>query len=351
MVTQVVLGIETSCDETAASVVARDDGVLTVRSSVVESSIALHQRFGGVVPELAGRAQVDAIAPVIERALASAGEDPHAPRLDAVAVTRGPGLVGSLLVGVSAAKALSLAWGVQLVGVNHLAGHLAAAHLEHGDLPLPIVTLLVSGGHTLLVVERERGRYEVLGATIDDAVGEAYDKVARYLGLGYPGGPVLDALAATGDPLAVPLPRPMRDQGLDVSLSGLKTAVIRVTSTPTSTPASTPAGSGTVASAPDVAASFQAAVVDVLATKCERAVELVGAKTIALGGGVAANSALRRAVVDLAASRGLRCALPSLAYCTDNAAMIAAAAFDLLGQDRGDPLSMSADPSFALAVR
>jgi N6-L-threonylcarbamoyladenine synthase len=303
---------------------------------VVESSIAEHVRFGGVVPELAGRAQVDAIAPVIERALHAAGLDPHRPGVAAVAVTRGPGLVGSLLVGVSAAKALALAWDVPLVGVNHLEGHLVAPHLEHAGLELPVVTLLVSGGHTMLVVERTPRAFELLGATIDDAVGEAYDKVARYLGLGYPGGPAIDALSTSGDPTAMRLPRPMRDVGLDMSLSGLKTAVVRaVDKSP-----------GTLAA--DVAASFQAAVVDVLVVKCERAVELTGARTIALGGGVAANSELRGAVVALATRLGIDSALPSLAYCTDNAAMIAAAGFHLLDRGLSSPLSMSADPSLRL---
>jgi N6-L-threonylcarbamoyladenine synthase len=332
---RVILGIETSCDETAAAVV--DEG-FTVRSSEVVSSIALHVAFGGVVPELAGRAQVDAIGPVVEAALRGAGCDPHAPGVDAVAVTRGPGLVGSLLVGVSAAKALAMAWGVPLVGVNHLEGHLVAARLEHGDLSLPVVTLLVSGGHTLLVAEREVGRFELLGATIDDAVGEAYDKVARYVGLGYPGGPAIDRLAVDGDPAAFGFPRPLRDVGLDVSLSGLKTAVVRaVDAAPTAVVA-------------DVAASFQAAVVDVLVAKCARAVEQVSARTLAIGGGVAANRALRAAVGELATSMGVRCALPSFAYCTDNAAMIAAAAFHRLDADGPSPLSMGADPSLALAV-
>jgi tRNA N6-adenosine threonylcarbamoyltransferase len=335
MAARVILGIETSCDETAAAVVDED---LTVRSSVVVSSIALHERFGGVVPELAGRAQVDAIAPVIETALRDAGCDPHHPRLDAVAVTAGPGLVGSLLVGVSAAKALAMAWAVPLVGVNHLEGHLAAVRLEHVDLELPAVTLLVSGGHTMLVAERAWGRVELLGATIDDAVGEAYDKVARYLGLGYPGGPAIDRLAAGGDPAAFDFPRPMRDVGLDLSLSGLKTAVVRAVD----------AAPG--AAAADVAASFQAAVVDVLVAKCARAVDLVTARTLAVGGGVAANRALRAGVAELARSRGVRCALPSLDYCTDNAAMIAAAAFHRLDVDGPSPLSMGADPSLALAV-
>ncbi|HEV3327914.1 MAG TPA: tRNA (adenosine(37)-N6)-threonylcarbamoyltransferase complex transferase subunit TsaD [Acidimicrobiales bacterium] len=335
MTLRLILGIETSCDETAASVVDED---LRVRSSVVVSSIALHERFGGVVPELAGRAQVDAIAPVTEEALRNAGLDPHRLGVDAVAVTCGPGLVGSLLVGVSAAKAMAMAWRVPLVGVNHLEGHLVAARLEHGVLEPPVVTLLVSGGHTLLVAERVPGRFELLGATIDDAVGEAYDKVARYLGLGYPGGPEIDRLAADGDPTAFGFPRPLRDVGYDVSLSGLKTAVVRaVDAAPTSSTA-------------DVAASFQAAVVEVLVAKCARAVADVGARTLALGGGVAANRELRRSLESLAGRVGVRCALPSLDYCTDNAAMIAAAAFHRLDVDGPSPLSMGADPSLALKV-
>jgi N6-L-threonylcarbamoyladenine synthase len=330
-----ILGIETSCDETAAAVV---DELLTVHSSVVVSSIALHERFGGVVPELAGRAQVDAIGPVTERAIREAGGDPTHPGVDAVAVTCGPGLVGSLLVGVSAAKAMAMTWHLPLVGVNHLEGHLAAAWLEHGELELPLVTLLVSGGHTLLVAEHRVGAYELLGSTIDDAVGEAYDKVARYLGLGYPGGPAIDRLADDGDATALRLPRPMRDVGFDVSLSGLKTAVVRAVD------------AAPERSTADVAASFQAAVVDVLVAKCARAVEAVGARTLALGGGVAANRALRTALTDLAARLGVRCALPSLAYCTDNAAMIAAAGFRRLDEDGPSPLSLRADPSLALEV-
>ncbi len=333
MARQRILGIETSCDETAAAVVDED---LAVHSSVVVSSIALHERFGGVVPELAGRAQVEAIAPVTAAALRDAGLDAHRPGVDAVAVTCGPGLVGSLLVGVSAAKAMAMAWGVPLVGVNHLEGHLVAARLEHGALEAPVVTLLVSGGHTLLVAERVAGEFALLGATIDDAVGEAYDKVARYLGLGYPGGPAIDRLAAEGDPTAFRFPRPLLDAGCDVSLSGLKTAVVRaVDAAPES-------------AAADVAASFQAAVVEVLVAKCARAVGQVGARTLALGGGVAANRELRGALASLADRLGVRCALPSLDYCTDNAAMIAAAAFRRLAVDGPSPLSLRADPSMAL---
>ncbi len=327
-----LLGIETSCDETAAAVVRED---LTVLSDVVASSIALHARFGGVVPELAGRAQLESVHPVVAEALSNAGLDPRRPGLLGVAVTCGPGLVGSLLVGLSFAKALAWAWGVPLVGVNHLEGHLVAPHLEHRGLEFPVVTLLVSGGHTLMVVERSPRRFELLGATIDDAVGEAYDKIARFLGLGYPGGPVIDRLATDGDPAAYAFPRPMRDAGFDVSLSGLKTAVVHAVRDDDRSDA-------------DVAASFQAAVVDVLAAKLDRAVAEVGARTVALGGGVAANRALRARTEELAASRGVRCALPSLRFCTDNAAMVAAAGFHRLARSGASPLDLAATPSLAL---
>ena len=334
MPARAILGIETSCDETAAAVVTED---LAIVSSVVESSIELHVPFGGVVPELAGRAQIDSIGPVLEHVLSDARLDPHRPAIDAVAVTCGPGLVGSLLVGVSVAKSLALSWGVPLIGVNHLEGHLVAAYLERPDLERPVVTLLVSGGHTMLVAEDAPGRFRLLGSTIDDAVGEAYDKVARYLGLGYPGGPAIDRLAVDGDPTAFAFPRPLRDAGLEFSLSGLKTAVVRAVD------------AAPRARAADVAASFQAAVVDVLVAKCARAVEAASARTLALGGGVAANSALRAAAAELAERLGVDCALPSLALCTDNAAMIAAAAFHRLREGTASPLSLPADPSLALA--
>jgi N6-L-threonylcarbamoyladenine synthase len=330
-----ILGIETSCDETACAVVT--DG-LEVRANVVVSSIDQHVPFGGVVPELAGRAQVDCVAPVVERALAEAGLDPRRPAIDAVAVTCGPGLVGSLLVGVTAAKAMAMAWDVPLVGVNHLEGHLFAAALERPNLERPMLTLLVSGGHTLVVLEARRGEFTLLGSTIDDAVGEAYDKVARYLGLGYPGGPAIDRLAPLGNPRAFAFPRPMLDGGFDFSFSGLKTAVVRaVDRSPEAAPA-------------DVAASFQAAIVDVLVAKCDRAIAVTAARTIALGGGVAANSALRAAIAELASRRGVTCALPSLAYCTDNAAMIAAAGHHVLATRGPSTLSLAADPSLELVL-
>src|SRR5918998_5389019 len=275
-----ILGIETSCDETAAAVV---DRARLVRSSVVASQIDRHARFGGVVPEIASRAHVELVTPVVAQALVEAGLSDD--EVDAVAATTGPGLIGALLVGLSAAKAFALVWDVPFVAVNHLEGHLYAAFLEEPDLELPIVVLLVSGGHTLLVHMKEHGQYELLGSTIDDAAGEAFDKVARFMGLGYPGGPVIDRLAATGDPGALAFPRGMLDPTGDdryaFSFSGLKTAVVNhVRRHPD-------------VSTPDVAASFQDAVVDVLVTKARRAAREVGAKGLCLGGGGGAHSALR----------------------------------------------------------
>jgi len=330
-VPHVVLGIETSCDETAAAVV---EGPTSVRSSVVSSQIDLHAPFGGVVPEIAGRAHVDRIVPVVARALVEAGVD--GPRIDAVAATAGPGLIGSLLVGVAAAKALALTWNVPYIGVNHLEAHLYAPSLDEPDLAPPFVALLVSGGHTLIVHVHDHGRYEILGGTIDDAAGEAFDKVARFLGLGYPGGPAIDRLAVEGDPKAVDLPRAMLDQGYDLSFSGLKTAVIRAVR-----------ADPDLATA-DVAASFQEAVADVLVTKLMRAAAATGVSTVAIGGGVAANSRLRELVLDAAADAGLRPSLPSRSMCTDNAAMVAAAGWWRLQEDGPTPLTSGADPNLRL---
>lgn len=327
-----VLGIETSCDETAAAVVANGTAVL---SSVVSSQVDLHARFGGVVPEIASRAHVQLITPVVAEVLVESGLADE--RIDAVAATVGPGLVGALLVGISAAKALALVWGVPFIGVNHMEGHLYASFLERPDLELPAVVLLVSGGHTLLVLMEDHGRYQLLGSTVDDAVGEAYDKVARFLGLGYPGGPPIDRLAATGDPAAITFPRPMMAEGLDFSFSGLKTAVVNhVRAHPE-------------AAVADVAASFQAAVVDVLVTKALRAAEATGAPTIALGGGVAANSLLRARMVGEASAAGLDCFVPSRAMCTDNAAMVASAAWWRYRSDGATPLDAGASPNLRLA--
>jgi N6-L-threonylcarbamoyladenine synthase len=329
-----VLGIETSCDETAAAVV---DGGTTIISSVVSSQIDLHARYGGVVPELAGRAHVELLTPVVADALAQAGSDETGRDIDAIAVTHGPGLVGSLLVGVAEAKALALAWGVPVVGVNHLEGHLFASLLEQPDLGWPLVVLLVSGGHTLLVEVTAPGTYRLLGQTIDDAAGEAFDKVARFLGLGYPGGPAIDAAAESGDPAAFAFPRALAAEGYDFSFSGLKTSVVNtVRKHPEAT-------------TEDVAASFRQAVVDVLVAKARRAAADVGATAVCLAGGVAANSLLRRRVEEACAEDGLRAFLPSRSLCTDNAAMIAAAGWWQLQQHpAGSALDLGADPNLRL---
>jgi N6-L-threonylcarbamoyladenine synthase len=334
-----VLGIETSCDETAAALVERGTSVL---SSVVSSQVDLHARYGGVVPEIASRAHVDLLVPVLAQAFVEAGVPDRATGdrgpVDAVAATYGPGLVGALLVGVSAAKALALAWEVPFVAVNHLEAHLYAALLEEPELELPLMVLLVSGGHTLLVHMEDHGAYTVVGSTIDDAAGEAFDKVARYLGLGYPGGPAIDRISIEGDPEAIRFPRPMLGDGtFDFSFSGLKTAVVNhVRKHPD------------VATA-DVAASFQAAVVDVLVTKARAAARSVGARGLCLGGGVAANSLLRERFLDACVADGVRGFLPSRAMCTDNAAMVASAAWYRLQSDGPSPLDTGAHPNLGLS--
>jgi N6-L-threonylcarbamoyladenine synthase len=330
MTAQTVLGIETSCDETAAAVVVAGRDVL---SNVVSSQVDLHARFGGVVPEIAGRAHEQLITSVVAEAMIEAGVADA--EVDAVAATVGPGLAGSLLVGVSAAKALALVWDVPFVGVNHLEAHLYAPLLDEPDVRFPMVVLLVSGGHTLLVAVEDHGRYRKLGATLDDAAGEAFDKVARYLGLGYPGGPAIDRIALEGDPEAIHFTRPVPD-GFDFSFSGLKTAVINEVRAHPSRPVA------------DVAASFQAAVVDSLVTKTRAAARAVGATAVCLGGGVAANSALRERICDVAEEDGIQVLLPSLQMCTDNAAMIAALGWWRLRSDGPSSLATGADPSMRL---
>jgi N6-L-threonylcarbamoyladenine synthase len=328
----VILGIETSCDETAAAIVMGGNDVL---SSVVSTSIEQHVPFGGVVPEIASRAHVELIVPVIAQAIQEAGIAEG--RIDAVAATVGPGLIGALLVGVAAAKSLALVWGVPFVGVNHLEAHLYAGLLEDPSLEFPLVVLLVSGGHTMLVEMRAPGEYRLLGETIDDAAGEAFDKVARFLDLGYPGGPAIDREAQYGDPRAIAFPRAIPDS-LDFSFSGLKTAVMNhVRKHPDVETA-------------DVAASFQTAVVDSLVAKARRAAREVGAVGLALGGGVAANSLLRQRWLDACAEDGIRAFVPSRAMCTDNAAMIAAAGWHRLGSDGPSPLDTGATPGLRLVV-
>jgi N6-L-threonylcarbamoyladenine synthase len=327
-----ILGIETSCDETAAAVV--DDG-REVRSSVVATQADLHARFGGVVPEIASRAHVELINDVIEQALFEAGTS--LPGIDAVAAVHGPGLAGALLVGVSAAKAIALATGAPYVGVHHHEAHLYAGLLEDPTLEPPLVTLIVSGGHTMLVAMDDHGKYRLLGRTVDDAAGEAFDKIARFLGLGYPGGPAIDRLARTGDATAIDFPRPMLGQGHDFSFSGLKTAVVQyVRKHPDLEVA-------------DVAASFQAAVVDTLVAKLRGAADDTGIRTVVVGGGVAANSALRDRLATLALDSDLRIVVPSLELCTDNAAMVASVAAWRLAADGPTPLDSGAWPNLPLA--
>jgi N6-L-threonylcarbamoyladenine synthase len=327
-----ILGIETSCDETAAAVV---ENGRVMRSSVVASQADLHARFGGVVPEVASRAHVEVIDDVIAEALVEAGVELG--DIDVVSAVHGPGLAGALIVGVSAAKALSVATGRPYLAVNHHEAHLYAALLEDATLDPPLMTLIASGGHTLLVAMEDHGKFRVLGQTVDDAAGEAFDKVARFLGLGYPGGPAIDRLATTGDATAVAFPRPMLNDGDNFSFSGLKTAVVHWVRKHPDTPVA------------DVAAAFQAAVVEVLVSKLLRAAERTGMETVVIGGGVAANSALRTAVLDGAEASGLRAVLPSRALCTDNAAMVAATAWWRYGADGPTRLEHGIDPGLRLA--
>jgi N6-L-threonylcarbamoyladenine synthase len=328
-----VLAIETSCDETGVGIARLDsDGTVTMLADEVASSVDEHVRFGGVVPEIASRAHLEALGPAMRRALAGAGLD----RPDIVAATIGPGLAGALLVGVAAAKAYSAAWGVPFYAVNHLGGHLAADVYEHGPLP-ECLALLVSGGHTHLLHVRSLGEPIIeLGSTVDDAAGEAYDKVARLLGLGYPGGRVLDELARTGDRSAIAFPRGMTgpaDDPYAFSFSGLKTAVARyVESHPD-------------ASTADVAAGFQEAVADVLTMKAVRAATRLGVSNLLIAGGVAANSRLRELAAQRCAAAGLALRIPPLRLCTDNGAMIAAFAAHLVAAGAPpSPLDVASDP-------
>ncbi len=332
-----ILAIETSCDETAAAVI---ENGRHIRSNVVATQIDLHRRFGGVFPEVASRQHVLAIQPVIEQALAEAGIE-HLNELAAIAVTHGPGLAGSLLVGVNAAKGLSFASGLPLVGVNHLEGHVYSNWLEtvgkgsdddstgretSPEDSFPVLVLIVSGGHTELVLMRGHGQYEHLGGTLDDAAGEAFDKVARLLELGFPGGPAIQAAAERGDPTRFPLPRPLMKQAdhrFNFSFSGLKTAVLNLVRQ-LETGGMEPSSPKTAA---DIAAAFQESVVDVLVNKTADAAQMFDVQQVCICGGVSANAALRQAATERFAAMNLPLHIPPLALCTDNAAMIGAAAY------------------------
>ncbi|HEY3675106.1 MAG TPA: tRNA (adenosine(37)-N6)-threonylcarbamoyltransferase complex transferase subunit TsaD [Candidatus Tumulicola sp.] len=331
-----ILGIETSCDDTATAVVRDGRDVL---SSVSTHQNAFHERYGGIVPEIAGRRHVALLSAAVENALERAALSLE--QIDAIAVTRGPGLAGSLVVGVAAAKALAFASRTPLFAVNHLHGHIFAPFLDRAEPPpYPFLTLLVSGGHSQLVSVESPTRMTVLGKTRDDAAGEAYDKTARLLGLPYPGGPELDRLAREGNPSAYVFPRHRPAAGaLDLSFSGLKTSVRYFLES----------DAGRDAPRQDVAASFQAAVVDVLMARLRSAFERGAYAAVALSGGVAANSALQAAVRDWSERRGVRAFIPPPAYCTDNAAMIAAAAYHQRALAEVDPLALSVDPNLPFA--
>jgi len=331
------LGIETSCDETAAAVL-RDTAVL---SSIVSSQIDIHRKYGGVVPELASREHLKNLAPIIREALAAASV--QLSDIDLVAVTYAPGLIGALLVGVSAAKAIAYARGIPFIGVHHGEGHILAAHIEYPDIGYPYLALLVSGGHTALYHVKGLGDYRMLGQTRDDAAGEAYDKVAKLLELEYPGGPVLDRLAREGDPRAVKFPRGHLE-GHDFSFSGLKTAVRNHVALFKSGDR----GIDPKLNIRDVAASFQAAVVDTLVDKTMHAAAETGVGRIVVAGGVAANSSLRMRMNEEAAKRGLALYLPGMFYCIDNAAMIALAGY--LRHRRGEASSLDLNPRAAMPL-
>ncbi|MDT7546014.1 MAG: tRNA N6-adenosine threonylcarbamoyltransferase [Actinomycetota bacterium] len=325
-----VLGIETSCDETGIGIVRG----ITLLADAVASSVDAHARFGGVVPEVASRAHLEAMVPTVHRALETAGVS--LADLDAVAVTSGPGLAGALLVGVAAAKAYALALDVPLYGVNHLAAHVAVDVLEHGPLPEPCIAMLVSGGHSsVLLVDDVTQTMQPLGQTVDDAAGEAFDKVARLLGLGFPGGPVVDRLAREGDPKAIAFPRGKTQGTYDVSFSGLKTAVARWVE----------AQDGDIPVA-DVCASFQESVVDVLTSKAVAACKAHGVDHLLIGGGVAANSRLRALAQERCDAAGIRLRVPRPGLCTDNGAMVAALGSRLVAAGVApSPLDLPADSS------
>ena len=334
-----ILAIESSCDETAAAVVVNGRDV---RSNIIYSQIDLHTLYGGVVPEIASRKHIEKINQVVESALKESGMELS--ELDAIAVTYGPGLVGALLVGVAEAKAISFASGLPLVGVHHIEGHISANYIEHPDLEPPFLSLVVSGGHTHLVNVKAYGEYEALGRTRDDAAGEAFDKVARAIGLGYPGGPKIDRVAKEGDAEAIKFPRAkVNGSELDFSFSGLKSAVLNYLNTCEM--------KGEEINVPNVAASFQKAVVDVLTEHAIAAVLERKADKLALAGGVASNSALRASIQKACDENGIKLYVPSPIYCTDNAAMIGAAAYYEYVKGVRSDMTLNAVPSLKLGER
>ncbi|MDR1952961.1 MAG: tRNA (adenosine(37)-N6)-threonylcarbamoyltransferase complex transferase subunit TsaD [Clostridiales Family XIII bacterium] len=330
------LGIETSCDETSASVTRGGRHVL---SNVISSQIHVHEAFGGVVPEIASRHHLTQINAVIDTAMKDAGV--AFPDLDLIGVTEGPGLVGAVLIGLSTAKAMALALDKPLVGVHHIKGHICAAYLEHEELSPPLLSLVVSGGHTYLIDVRDHQNFEILGRTRDDAVGEAFDKVARVLGLGYPGGPKVDEAARRGNPEAVAFKRVMLEKdSLDFSFSGIKTGVLNYVNTERQ--------AGRPINLADVAASFQASVVDVVVAKTQLAIDRAGYKTLTVGGGVASNSLLRRRLTEACDAAGVKLYIPSPIFCTDNAAMIACAAHCDYIAGKVSSLNLDAKANFQL---
>lgn len=332
----IILGIETSCDETSAAVVADGRKVL---SNVISSQVALHAEYGGVVPEIASRRHVELILPVIDNALKEAGVTLG--DVDAVAVTYGPGLVGALLVGVSAAKAIAFSLGKPLVNVNHIEGHIAANYISHPDLEPPYLCLVVSGGHSHIVHVVSYNEFRIMGRTRDDAAGEAFDKIARVLGLGYPGGPAIEKASRTGNPHAFDFPRVrFSDAPFDFSFSGLKTAVINTVHQIKQRGEPLPVA--------DISASFQKAVIDVLVEHTVAAAKEIGAGTICIAGGVAANSLLREAMASKAADVDIRVLYPQLILCTDNAAMIASAGYYALKSGRTADWRLNAVPSLKI---
>lgn len=331
-----ILAIESSCDETAAAIVV--DG-RDVRSNVISSQIAIHQQYGGVVPEIASRKHIEAISAVVDQALS----DAHLTlsEVDAIAVTSAPGLIGALLVGVSYAKGLSYAAKKPLVPVHHIHAHIASNYIAHPELKPPFVAMVASGGHSHIVHVKDYTTYEVLGQTRDDAAGEAFDKVARVLGLGYPGGPLIDREAKNGDPYAIPFPRVHLENSLDFSFSGVKTAVINYLHQLDQKGESAPVA--------DVCASFQQAVVDILVENCKKACEQAGVDTLVLAGGVASNSCLRKNMEALCEKTGRRFFCPPPILCTDNAAMVGCSAYYLFEKGITAPLTLNASAQFDIS--